>query len=133
MRSRTLLTLASALVLSIGARAASAGELTVCTQNLWNYGVPEAVHKLRRPEDEITKIRADLAKQEQALAERLAGCDIIAVQELLGEGDTQARSALNRLIRVLDQRTGQRYLGRMADTRDVIRNGFLVRDGAAFE
>ena len=131
MRRRCLIAAVSILLAWADLRTAAADEVTVCTQNLWNYGLPEVVQKLRRRADRIASIRASLARQEQALAARLSGCDIIAFQELLGEDDHQARAALDRLGAVLEERTGHLYRGRMADTRDVIRNGFLLRTDAA--
>lgn len=105
--------------------------LTLCTQNLWNYGLPEAVHRLRMPEADLGTLRARLEAQEAALTSRLSGCDLVAVEELVGD-ESEARSGLENLARSLSTRTGHPYEARTADTRDVIRNGFLVRRDAAF-
>lgn len=113
--------------------ASSGGpELKVCTQNLWNYGLAADVRRLRRPEASLASVKARLERQERALVERLGGCDVIAVQELVGDDDARARTALERLGRLLEERTGHPYAVRTADTRDVIRNGFLFREDAAF-
>lgn len=109
--------------------AVPGGGVTVCSQNLWNYGAVEDVRRYRRPSTPIEKIRADLEAQDRDLAERLDGCDIVAVQEVLGGGRERALEALRRLSQAVSRRTGNSYAVFVGEARDVIRNGFLVRDG----
>lgn len=130
--SRPCRAVIAALVLSLAAvRPCGAGGVTICTQNLWNYGVAEDVQRLRRSETSLRKVRSDLERQERGLLARLEECDVVALQEIVGDREASAGRALDRLARLLAERTGHRYETRLADTGDVIRNGFLVRtDGA---
>lgn len=134
-RAPRLLALLS-LVASCGPVSHPAGPamdrtVVVCTQNLWNYGLPESVKRLRRPDVPLDSLRASLEKQEEALAARLSRCDLVAVQELVGD-DEEARRGLDRLAQVLSRKAGRPYRARLADTRDVIRNGFLIRTEGRF-
>jgi predicted extracellular nuclease len=113
--------------------AAPAVELAVCTQNLWNYGLPEDVKRLRDPAASLASVRERLLRQEEALVERLAVCDIVAVQEVVADRDDRALGALAGLAARLAGKTGRRYAARVAESRDVIRNGFLYREDGPFE
>src|SRR2546426_641475 len=106
---------------------AGAADVTVCTENLFNYGIPEDVQRLRYPERTLQQVRGRILRQEKALLSRMAACDIVAVQEVVGDEQQRALSALDRLGRLLSQSTGRRYSALVADSSDVIRNGFLFR------
>ena len=111
-----------------------AATLTVCTQNLWNYGLEPDVLRLRRSGAAPAKVAARLERQERELVARMKGCDLIAVQEIVGDETARAQEALDGLARRLGQSTGHRFTARVADTNDVIRNGFILRaDGGLKE
>lgn len=79
-------------------------QITVCSQNLESYGTFTE-----------TRIRLGNISQyeyedkEKALVDRFSNvdCDIIALQEILGKTDQKASEALNRLIKVLNKKTGR--------------------------
>jgi predicted extracellular nuclease len=111
-----------------------ASTLVLCTQNLWNYGSAEDVKRLRRSSSQLATSREDLKEQERRLVERLRGCDVVAVQEVLGAGAPEARAALDRLAGLLDgpgRESSGRWSSFIGDSTDVIRNGFLVRSRVA--
>jgi len=89
------LTLSLSLPLSASAQQPptnrGAPELRVCTQNLFNYG--------------ISKSKKKKAKQRRYLTERIinAGCDVIAVQEVIGGSKKQAKKRLSDLALSLSQ------------------------------
>src|SRR3989442_14986695 len=60
---------------------AGAADVTVCTENLFNYGIPEDVQRLRYPERTLQQVRGRILRQEKALLTRMAECDILAEQE----------------------------------------------------
>lgn len=98
-------------------------DLTVCSQNLENFGIYED-SKRRMPEltnDEYTL-------KEKALVKRFSymKCDVIAFQELLGR-DNNAKDAIKKLGNMLANYTGRTfsyYLSRSNDKYSRI--GFLV-------
>ena len=116
------------LALSCGTTPADAAELRLCTQNLWNFGLPEEVHRHRRPDASLEVVRRDLVRQTADLAARLAACDVVAVQEVVGETEAAARAGLAPLTAALQHATGESWTGYLAEATDVIRNGFLVRE-----
>jgi len=106
-------------------------ELRLCTQNLFNWGLPEEVHRLRRENDPMEAVQRDLARQRTDLVGRLSGCDVVAVQEVLGGTAASARQGLQWLADGLKSATGVGWSLWTADSADVIRNGFLVRENAS--
>jgi len=104
-------------------------EVTICTQNLENYGSYE--DSARR---KVGLTVEDYRIKEAALAERFrtARCDVIAVQELVGKTEAAARKALERLARVIQRDSGRVFDPRVAPSNDPnLRNGYLVaRDRA---
>ena len=108
---------------------AQAETTRVCTQNLYNFG------QKFRPRNgqafDAKKHEKRVRRQEQYLVERItqARCDIIAVQEVIGETKAEARRTLSRLGSALKQVNGDSYSAYVGDTRDRrIRNGFLVKE-----
>lgn len=92
--------------------------VTVCSQNLARYG-----EKGRRQSD------ADREKQLNYLTGRMrrANCDVIAVQEVVGESKAEAAGLLQAFAQSLSQRTQRSFVSIVGDGRDkFIRNGFLV-------
>ncbi len=109
---------------SLSASPRGKAELVVCTQNLENYGRYADV-KRRMPGVSISAFK----KKEAALIARfaLAGCDVIAVQELLGSEEQDARGALAELARGLAARTGRTYEVIVGESNDPqIRQGFIT-------
>ena len=99
-------------------------ELTVCSQNLKNFGSYE---DLKARSGEITQSEYD--QKINGLTKRfaVAGCDVIAVQEILGKGEVIALSALTILAKSLTQETGRPFVAKVSSVGDgVIRNGFLI-------
>ncbi len=104
-------------------------ELTVCTQNLENYGSYEDSAR-RKTGLTIDEYRI----KEAALAERIrkTGCDVVALQELVGKSEQIGAKALDRLIKEVNRRSGRFFDFRVAPSNDPnLRNAFLVaRDRA---
>lgn len=99
-------------------------EITICNQNLENYGTLGLV-KARVP----SMTAGLLADKEEALLKRFAktGCDVIAVQELLGESRKMALASMDRLVGVLKKGMNREFEGVIGDTNEgPIRVGFLV-------
>jgi len=101
-----------------------APDLTICSQNLQNFGVYR-VAKSRSP----TLTHESLSEKETALIKRFAevGCDVIAVQELLGSTDQEALAGLNRLAAKLRASSNRIFDTKVGESNDpVLHNGFLV-------
>lgn len=99
-------------------------ELTVCGQNLANYGTFEAM-KRREVRVTVEKVR----QKEEALIERFltAKCDVIAVQELLGKNEEVSLEALNGLAAKLKRRTNRTWEAKTGPSNDpYLRLGYLV-------
>jgi len=99
-------------------------ELTICSQNLANYGSIND-SRLRDPGLGPEQYRI----KEQGLARRMttAGCDVVAVQELLGKDERLATLALSELAKELRRISGRTFEVRAAPSNDSLaRNGFLV-------
>jgi len=129
--------LTSCLILAVSAAAQSrssnlnplldargAPELTVCSQNLENYGAyPDALARSPGLTD------FDLQHKERDLITRFihVGCDVIAVQEVLGKGEEKALIALSRLAELLRKASGRIYEVKTGPSNDPMsRVGFLV-------
>jgi endonuclease/exonuclease/phosphatase family metal-dependent hydrolase len=98
-------------------------ELVVCSQNLANYG--SIGDMIRRTPGMNAD---DGVEKEIAIAKRVAaaGCDIVAVQEVLGRDEAAARKALLKLAQRLRVYTNRFYDVVTGPTNDpVLRNGFL--------
>lgn len=98
-------------------------DLTVCSQNLENYGMYEDSKK-RNPD--LT--RDDYVLKEKALVKRFSyvKCDVIAFQELLGN-ENNSKEAIKNLGKLLANFTGRTYSYYIARSNDKSsRIGFLV-------
>lgn len=107
-------------------------EATVCSQNLENYGSDETMKRRTKG------FSADAKKEkEDALIKRFvkAKCDIVAVQELLGSTEIQAKEGLASLAKLYQKRTNREYEVYVGGSNDKIsRVGFLVaKDVGGFE
>lgn len=99
-------------------------QLTICSQNLANYGLPEEV--ARRV---TSKKGVSLELREKLLVERFrrAGCQIIAVQEVVGQTAKAARAGLERLATQLSLATTRRFVPFLGEANSGdVRVGFLV-------
>jgi len=99
-------------------------ELTVCSQNLYNYG---SLADVRTRVPTITP--RSLAFQEASLIRRFlqAECDVIAVQEVLARNPHLAKENLQRLGNLLQERTNrpfEAFAGPSNDQRGHL--GFIV-------
>lgn len=104
----------------------------LCTQNLKMYG---------KYADVRTKLGnispAGFREKENAIARRViaAGCDVIAVQEVISRSDDKAEEVVKGLATMLKAATGRTFDARAGFSNDEgMRNGFLVaRDRAVIE
>lgn len=99
-------------------------DVTICSQNLENFGSYED-SKVRNP----GLSSDDFQQKELALARRIAskGCDIVAVQEVLGKDDDKALAALKELTSTLKRITNRVYEARVGPTLDKFSHvGFLT-------
>lgn len=91
--------------------------LTICTQNLHNFGI-------FRQKKELKKHR----EQRKYLVKRFvdAQCDIIAFQELYGNGEAEPKKNLNYLVEYLKRSSKRNFTGVPGKTNSpMIRNGFI--------
>lgn len=105
-------------------RIPPAPRLTICSQNLANYGLPEEVASRVQGRKGVP-----LAEREALLVERFrsAGCRLIAVQEVVGSSPERAMAGLQRLAEVLSAANGERFVPVLGGARQGdVRVGFLV-------
>lgn len=105
-----------------------APEITICTQNLENYGKFPLVR---------TRMRMDLGtfeEKEDALIRRFqrAKCDLLILQEVLAPSEIEAKEVLTVLADKLKKRTNREFEVSSGPSNDsMLRQGFLVaRDRA---
>lgn len=99
-------------------------DFVVCSQNLHNYGSLNDV-RVRIPDINSEQ----LEQKELALVSRFneVGCDLIAVQEVLGGSIDEAEAALVRLAQLLRRRTNRIFRVYVGESNDRFsRLGFLV-------
>jgi len=106
--------------------------LTVCTQNLKMYG------KFADVRGKLGNLSAgEFREKEEAIARRIlsAGCDVVAVQEVIASTDVKAAEVLKALAKVFKETTGRYFDTRVGVSNDEgMRNGFLVaRDRASID
>lgn len=79
--------------------------LTICSQNLMNYKATE------KSSVRLETLPADLQRKIEGLLRRFeaAQCDVIAVQEVLGNKEEEARNSLRHLATILSIRTGRQF------------------------
>jgi len=98
--------------------------LTICSQNLANYGLPdEVVHR------GTSKKGLSLEERERLLVQRFRGadCRIIAVQEVVGRTAESALAGLTRLADILSSMSGKRFVPIVGEANEGdVRVGFLV-------
>ena len=104
-------------------------DLTVCSQNLKMYGTYSTI-KARNP----AYTKSDHAQKIAALVERFdaANCDVIALQEVMGEKEVEAKAALDELAKQLGKRDNRVFLSRVAPPAEGgMTLGFLVAEDRA--
>jgi hypothetical protein len=86
-------------------------DLTVCSQNLKLYGTFSTL-KARNPQ----YTRAEHAEKIAGLVERFdrANCDVIALQEVMGEKEEDAKAALDELAKQLGKKDNRTFVSRVA-------------------
>ena len=98
--------------------------LTICSQNLANYGLPdEVVHRI------TSKKGLALEEREKLLVQRFreAECQIIAVQEVVGRTTESAVAGLSRLAEILSSSSAKRFIPIVGEAnKGDVRVGFLV-------
>ena len=95
--------------------SANNGELTICTQNLNNFGL------LREVKKRVPYIQPkDLGRKKKALIDRIAvvGCDIVAVQEVLSVGEREAAMVLSQFARELSFKTRRLFRSTVGPSND---------------
>lgn len=99
-------------------------DLTVCSQNLHNYGsLADSKIKIQFLNAEKQRLRED------ALVSRFAktGCDVIALQELLGKTEEDAKKALDHLGQLLHEVTNRTFVSVVGPPGDALLTmAFLV-------
>lgn len=111
-------------LLTQGADPRGPQELTICSQNLGNYGLLASV-----AEREANASAEGLSVKERALAERFTSksCDVIAVQEILGREERDSLAAMERLAYILRQFSNRFYDFKIGASNDpTSRVGYLV-------
>ncbi len=99
-------------------------ELTLCGQNLQNYGVVRD-YLIRNP----TSNEQRFWRKEDDLASRIAkmNCDVVAVQEVLARDEKSAITALENLAKAVRKKTNRFYRSIVGPTNDSnLRVGYLV-------
>lgn len=95
--------------------------LTICTQNLHMLG-------RRQPKDKYKKYK-QRKEQAKELIERFrsAKCDVVALQEVYGETEKEAKRIMTSFVNRANKELERNYFFYLAKTNDKhIRNGFLV-------
>ncbi len=104
-------------------------ELTVCSQNLQNYGrLKDAARRIKGLDEAgLLEKRSDLVRRFHE-----AGCDVIALQELIGGNEQYAKESLEELVAMLQYRTNRWFDIYLSPSNDkALRLGYLVaRDTA---
>ena len=104
-------------------------DLTVCSQNLKMYGTFSTL-KVRNP----AYTRQEHAEKVAALVERFdaVNCDVISLQEVMGEKETDAKTALDELAAQLGKKDNRVFSSRVAPPAEGgMTLGFLVANDRA--
>jgi hypothetical protein len=99
-------------------------ELTVCSQNLENYGRLADVKRRMKGFDQ-----GRLDEKERALAKRIvrAKCDVVALQELIGKDKERAEEGVQALLQTIRGMSNRIFEYRIAPSNDRrLRLAFLV-------
>ncbi len=107
-------------------------ELTICSQNLANYGSFSDVRA------RVPTITEDLYEEKEiALLDRFerTRCDVIALQEIISPSELAAKAVMQKLVNLMKRRTNRAFDFAYGNSNDpTLRNGFLVaKDRATIE
>lgn len=115
--------------LTVGEDPRGPSDLTVCSQNLKMYGTYATI-KVRNP----SYTPSAHAEKIAALVERFdaANCDVIALQEVMGEKEADAKVALDELAKQLGKRDNRVFVSRVAPPAEGgMTLGYLVAEDRA--
>ena len=104
-------------------------DLTVCSQNLKLYGTFSTI-KVRNP----SYTKAEHAEKIAALVQRFdaASCDVIALQEVMGAKEADAKEALDELAKELRRKTNRLFASRVAPPAEGgMTLGYLIAEDRA--
>ena len=104
-------------------------DLTVCSQNLKMYGTFSTL-KVRN----TSYTKTEHAEKIAALVERFdaANCDVIALQEVMGSKEADAKEALDELGKALKKRTNRIFASRVAPPAEGgMTLGYLIAEDRA--
>lgn len=113
----------------VGEDPRGASDLTVCSQNLKLFGTYNTL-KARNPK----YTRDEHAEKISALVERFdaANCDVMALQEVMGEKEADAKAALDELASQLGKRDNRTFSSRVAPPAEGgMTLGFLIANDRA--
>ena len=104
-------------------------DLTICSQNLKLFGTYETV-KSRAPN--TTKGEHELKIEELAKRFLTARCDVIAMQEVMGEKEADAKAALDELAAQIRRATNRIFISRVAPVAEgKMTLGYLIAQDRA--
>ena len=104
-------------------------ELRVCTANLNYFGGVDDFKRVFKAAKLPLRKRRERSTVTAATAMK---CDVLALQGILARDDKSAKLVLSNLAKKLSRETGSNWTGYPSEAnRDIVRNGFLIRDGAA--
>jgi predicted extracellular nuclease len=115
--------------IAFGEDPRGASDLTVCSQNLKMYGTYATI-KVRNP----SYTKSEHADKIAALVERFdaANCDVIALQEVMGEKEPDAKAALDELAKALGKKDNRVFVSRVAPPAEGgMTLGFLIAEDRA--
>lgn len=98
-------------------------ELTLCSQNLFNYGLRDQRNRNSNKDRNNRQ-----SEQRKFLVERFvnANCDIIALQEITGENIAISKALISNLSKSLSDKSQKKFSFFVSDSNDSrIRNGFI--------
>ena len=114
---------------AVGEDPRGPADLTVCSQNLKLYGTFSTL-KARNP----NYTKAEHAEKIAGLVERFdqANCDVIALQEVMGEKEADAKAALEELAKQLGKKDNRTFISRVAPPAEGgMTLGYLVAQDSA--
>lgn len=102
-------------------------EMTICSLNLNNYGTVKDFTRIFK--------NAQLPRRERTENSSLStiskrGCDLVALQGILGQTNTTAEEAITHFVAKLKSRTGVEWKFFLGESgRGIVRNGFVYKSG----
>jgi len=124
----------SAASSNAGAGGSGIKSLTVCSQNLNNFGLESRSRKSKNKKSNKNRSKRRKGAQLNHLVNRIieAKCDLVAVQELTGKNHKLSLGRLRVLSKALTKIDGRNYKVFAGPSRDDrIRNGFILASDVA--